>query len=1002
MDMALRRFSFRLCVAIAVLISHGCDRGGKPTGSADGPNGTAATSLASPAAVEAVSVEGLLEQARRLQQLQDYDRAMELVTKVFIQEPDNLDAKWLAAQLASARGNHQIAMELASSIDRSSRLGKMAVELQVASLIKLGRESQACDLLLEAIEAGEEVPRWRHELWRSLNRVGRRQEASTQAIQLCQLGQATEQELLSLISRSLSFPTPMMLKERKQESAADRLFADGLGKARWYYSLGEHQRAIDELNDHELSATVDAEAISPAVEALYGRLLAETQQWEEFRQWGSQVSEQAKGMADYWAAIGAFLIDNHKNEAAARALLEAVRRDSTDRFSVQRLSRVLFALERDEDGAQFQQRGIDINHTEREAAILYADPGHKEARSQLARHVLLLGRPFETLAWTLSMMPVGAVEPRNQVNLQRENLLRDPNALAMATETALLGVDPNDFQMDATWNELMAASGAIRNRPVVRRKPVSATPHLVNRAEELGLRFQWYKDVEIELESIPIHESLGGGVAVLDYDLDGWPDVYLAQGAGDPPTDQCTQSSLLFRNESQRFQDETEPAGAADRNYSSGLAAGDVNQDGFPDLYLGSLGHNRLLINNGDGTFRDATTQLGDAPDRFTASIAIADINGDRLPDLFESNYIEMEGGFALPKVGEDGLLDAPTPLSHYAEMDRWFENLGDGRFAVHEIGRDVAKPGTSLGVVITDFGGDGKNEVFVGNDVRPNHFLVLSEDNRFVNLADANGLANGLEGAPNGCMGIATGDFNRDGLFDMQIANFALEPANLYLQTPSGNFTDQSVRYGLADLTRPYVGFGTKAVDVDRNGFLDFIVANGHIFDNRRFGETFQMAPQLLMSDGVRLQPVKVVDPSGYWQGAYLGRAITLLDFDRDGSIDFLVNHLDQPLALLHDQTDAKGHWLQLELVGTESERDAIGAKVQLTVGDEQWTQWVTAGDGYFSSDEPIVVFAMDVPEESGQIEVSWPSGGQQVWERVQLDRRYLVVEGQPQVDAR
>ena len=146
------------------------------------------TDLSAPA-----SVDGLLERARRLQQLQDHDRAMELVTRVFIQEPENLDAKWLAAQLEAARGNHQTAMELASSIDRSARMGEMAVELQVASLVKLGRESQACDVLLQAIDAGEEVPRWRHDAWRSLNRVGRRQEAPDQAIKLCQLGQATEQ-----------------------------------------------------------------------------------------------------------------------------------------------------------------------------------------------------------------------------------------------------------------------------------------------------------------------------------------------------------------------------------------------------------------------------------------------------------------------------------------------------------------------------------------------------------------------------------------------------------------------------------------------------------------------------------------------------------------------------------------------------------------------------------------------------------------------------------------
>ena len=158
---------------------------------------------------------------------------------------------------------------------------------------------------------------------------------------------------------------------------------------------------------------------------------------------------------------------------------------------------------------------------------------------------------------------------------------------------------------------------------------------------------------------------MGGGIAVIDYDLDGWPDLYLAQGSGDPPTDACTRSNVLFRNVGARFQTVTSLAEADDFNYSSGIAVGDVNQDGFPDLLLGSLGHNRLLINNGDGSFRDATKNLGDVADRFTASLAIADINGDALPDLFEAIYLEMEGGFKLPDIGPMDVRYSPLRLNH-------------------------------------------------------------------------------------------------------------------------------------------------------------------------------------------------------------------------------------------------------------------------------------------------------------------------------------------------
>ena len=949
--MAIQRFLLRLAAIMAVALMPGCERASQPDSPA-APSDT--SSLAGPQ-----TAGEFLQLAKRLQQSRDYNGAAGAVSKSLIQDPGNVDAKLLAAQLEAARGNLATAAEIASSIDLNSRLGGAAVDLHVKLLLQLNRKSEAAEAMVQALQAGRDVPQWRHEAWRLLNQLGRREEASAQAISLCRSGQANEQELLSLISRASSFPTPEMLQGRDD---ADRLFSGGLGKARWYFSLGEHRRALDELAEQ-----YDSGFRTAAAEALYGRLLAETQSWDEFRKWNQRCSQQAKQLATYWAAIGNFFIDNHRNEAAARALLEAVRRDPTDRTSVQRLSRVLFAIGRPEDAEQFQHRGIEIADTESAAQLLYASPRDIETRKKLTRDLMELGRPFETLAWTLTMLPTGATGPRQRVAQQRTSLLRDPSAIVMAAESSLLGLEPTEFDLKSAWRELLSDGTAAKTEAVAARREISATPRLVNRAKETGLDFQWYKDVEIKLESIPIHESLGGGIAVLDYDLDGWADVYLAQGSGDPPTDKCTRSSQLFRNQAQTFRQITSSANVDDYHYSSGLTAGDVNQDGFPDLYLGSLGHNRLLINNGDGTFRDASGQLGDDPDRFSTSLGIADLNGDRLPDLFESNYIEMEGGFALPRPGADGRLLAPSPLSHYADSDRWLENLGDGRFRVHEIGRDVAKPGTGLGLVITDFDSDGKNEVFVGNDVRPNHYLVQSGENGFVNVADSNGLANGFAGAANGCMGIATGDFNRDGRFDLQIANYAQEAANLYLQTPTGDFTDSSMRYGLADLTRPGVGFGTKAADIDRNGFLDFIVTNGHIFDMRDAGEGFQMAPQLMMSDGRSLQLAKVEDDSGYWDGTYLGRAIAKIDYDRDGAIDFLVGHLDQPLALLHDETRTGGNWIHLELVGTQSERDAIGARVVLTVGESRFTEWVTAGDGYFCNDEPVVTFAFAESDRSG-----------------------------------
>jgi hypothetical protein len=588
------------------------------------------------------------------------------------------------------------------------------------------------------------------------------------------------------------------------------------------------------------------------------------------------------------------------------------------------------------------------------------------------------------------------VRTRTAVSGKLAELSRDRDAIAMASQMALVGIDPAQFRLDEALAALNQSSP--KHPPPSSHADQLAVPRLVDVAGDLGLEFEWYQDRENKRESIPLHELMGGGIAILDYDLDGWPDVYVSQGSGEPPTQACTRSNVMFRNLGARFEAVTDPAGAGDFNYSSGLAAGDVNQDGFIDLWLGSLGRNRLLINNGDGTFRDATDRWGEVDDRFTSSLAIADISGDELPDLFEAVYVEMEAGFELPKMGSDGHPMQPSPVMFYAQSDRWFENMGNGRFELREIPRDTAIPGTSLGLVVTDFNADGSNEVFVANDARTNHFLVRDGDGVFVNAAGARGIACGFSGEAEACMGIATGDFDRDGLLDLHVSNYSKESANHFLQSPGGVFTDLAVRYGIDSFTTPYIAFGTKAIDFDRNGWLDLIISNGHVFDRRHLGEEFQMPPQLLANEGDRFQRVSVDDDSGYWSGVYLGRTIAMTDFDRDGAIDVLVGHLHRPLALLQNQTRTRGHSIQFELVGTVSERDCIGARVTVMMaGGQQWTQWVTAGDGYLCSDEPIIDFGLGELRDLDRVEVTWPSGQAQVFEELEVGHRYLLIEGDP-----
>ncbi len=918
---------------------------------------------------------------------QDFDAAVKSAQQALLVDPDNVEATLIASQAEAGRGNHQTALELVSAVDLESTLGKDAIEVKTDSLVKLGRLSEAADTLVEGLVVVPDASTWRHRAWELLNRVGRREEASRQAELLCIDGQATQQELLSLIRRAWAFPFVM---EEDEDPAEE--FASGLGMARWYFTKSEFRKALAELAPQQQDGFE-----SPAACALYGRLLMETQAYEDFIAWHDRCDDRVRQFSDYWAAVGVYFYDQKQYEASARALLESVYRDPTDRDTFQRLFKVFGSLERLDDGQQFRHRGVKISHTEKLAEKVLEAPAERVIKLELARDLADLGRPFEMLQWSKMVLTAANQRERAHLDNQIRALRQDPQAFQMASAVSLSGVAMDDYSVEPAM-ELLRSAGT-SDRAVERAQQVEllARPSLVNVATEVGIDFQWYQDVEINLEMIPIHESLGGGIGVLDFDLDGWPDVYLAQGSGDPPTDQCTRSNVLVRNLMGSFSEVTNQADVADTNYSSGVAAGDVNQDGFPDLWIGSLGHNRLFLNNGDGTFREITDRLK-CDDQFTSSLAIGDINGDALPDLFEANYIDMEGGFALPEVGPDGKPKLPGPLSHLSGFDRWFENLGNGEFRTHEIPLEVSEPGTSLGVIVTDFDASGSNQVFVGNDVRPNHFLIHQGEGLVANVADVKGLANGFRGVPNGCMGISAADFSRDGLIDLFITNYYNESNNLYIQDQSGLFTDVAIRYGLSDLSIPMVGFGAKAIDLDRNGWLDLAVTNGHIFDTRIYGKEkfFQMPAQMLMCTGKTFELTEVEDRSGYWSQMHLGRAMTIIDFDRDGAMDLLVGHLDKPVAVLRNETDTPGNGIQFELVGTSCERDAIGARVVVQSQSEAFTQWVTAGDGYLSSDEPVLDFGLGVSDSSVRVEVHWPGGGRQEFADLQPGRRYLLVQGE------
>ena len=345
-----------------------------------------------------------------------------------------------------------MAADLAGAIDIQWRRADRAVEVHAQQLLELGRPSDAADVLIRALE---EVPNqllWRHRAWEFLCRAGRREEASRQAEILCRGGQATESELISLVRRTESFPAKL---ENPEEAL--KYFEPGLGIARWYFTQLEFRRAIEEL-----SSEFETGFRTAAASTLYGRLLAESQSFEAIPAWHATCNlDEVKELGDYWAALGTYFFDQGQREASARALLEAIKRNPTDRVSVQRLAKVMDALGRADDAEQFRLRAVDIGKSER-AADEIRSPAGDEARKTLTRLVLELGRPFETLAWTLARLPADATERRISIQQQREKLLRSNRSLVMASEIALLELDPTRFSFEPAYEKLIKDGGSSR------------------------------------------------------------------------------------------------------------------------------------------------------------------------------------------------------------------------------------------------------------------------------------------------------------------------------------------------------------------------------------------------------------------------------------------------------------------------------------------------------------------------------------------------------------
>ncbi|WP_152052361.1 CRTAC1 family protein [Tautonia marina] len=526
-----------------------------------------------------------------------------------------------------------------------------------------------------------------------------------------------------------------------------------------------------------------------------------------------------------------------------------------------------------------------------------------------------------------------------------------------------------------------------------------------------GLAFSEVSDTGIdavyrngeETGALAILESLGGGVAVFDFDRDGRPDLFFPGGGRIVPSaEDLTVEGLpgrLYRNLGDwRFADVTEDAGLDDASrYSHGCAVGDFDNDGFPDLLVTAYQGVTLYRNTG-GTFVDVTEAAGLTEPGWATSAAWLDADGDGLLDLYVARYVDWSPEHNPPcRYHSSGAVDLCSPSVFDPLRDLLYRNRGDGTF--EEIGREVGLDdgGKGLGVVAADLDGDRWIDVYVANDTTPNLLYRNRRDGTFEEIGQLSGAALSAEGVATGSMGVAAGDLDGDGDLDLFVTNYEGEINEFYRNDGAMQFVPVGLASGLGAASRPLVGWGTVLVDGDGDGVPEVLIANGHLMHH--LPGTPRPQPTLLFRrepDATRFEPMRW-GPESWFSQNRDARGVASGDLDGDGDPDLIVVLQNAPASVLRNDSAESSRFLRLRLEGTRSNRSAIGATVIVTAGDRSQHLSVVGGGSYLSQNDAPLVVGLGTAAIADQVEVRWPSGQTDRHDGLQAGSAWLLREGEP-----
>ncbi len=930
-----------------------------------------------------------VSKARRALEAGQFDAAYKMCQELLDEErsPEHLI---LAGECATKAGHFDESIALYDEVSGSAQQNVTARWAAGEVCFHVGDASGAIRRLQAAVAIDPKHIYANQRLASLLNSFGRRFEASKYLSVLLRANQMEVDDLLLFGNSEKAFAATEEIRRFLAAKPEDPLPSLGTVAA---LNLEHRGAEAIELAEQVLDKYPDL------VEAHAQLGLAlEMAQPQRLVDWSLGLPKEAEEHPTIWG-IRARMLEDISSGAAIRCYCSALMLRSDYLQAHLELARLLKLSGREPLANRIASRANKVQRANIAMEQIYTAKRYPGPMEEAARMSLQLGRYWEAAAWSAYARSLDA---SLAWPLQ---LMTELQAVATFDAEAPVRSDPEFESLLSSIAQQSELKSWEQYAELLRGRADAATDVeievgailLEDVASDSGLDFSFDNNSGGAVEGRKIFEITGGGVGVLDFDLDGWPDTYLAQAGTLGGQLESRPNDQLFRNVASqvgefRFTEITDAARVLERNFSQGVACGDVDGDGFEDIYVCNVFSNSLLLNQGDGTFLDASALLPEDK-TWTCSAAIADLDNDGLPEIYDANYVD--GPDHLTRICRvDGIPRGCPPLVFNPAADRLLSPV-DGRWKQSNI---QIKDSNSLGVTVFRLHGDSQPSIFVAVDQQAN--LLLRGDGPLESFQDealVSGLAYDEAGSAQACMGIATGDVNKDGRIDLMVTNFVLEHNTFYLQQ-DGYFEDGSLRSQTMQLTKPMLGFGCQFADLQRDGNLDVLLLNGHIDDHTHVDIPEEMPAQLFVGSGnAAFKPADPETSGELLREPRLGRALAVGDFNRDGLQDFVASYLESPASLFANRSKSQQAFVNLRLVGVRSSRTACGTEVRLSHdGEEIGMQQLTTGDGYQSSNERLLSFTIPADVDQITIEIDWIGGLKETREVELAGRNLVAVEGQ------